>query len=69
MHLYVPDFSRKSVRNPIRNGIEAEDLVLIDKTVTAGDRQTAIKAIQDELQPTQESNQDRIEETTDVSRG
>ena len=69
MHLYVPDFSRKSVRNPIRNGIEAEDLVLIDKTVTAGDRQTAMKAIQDELQPTQESNQDRIEETTDVSRG
>lgn len=66
-YLYVPNFSRKSGKNPIRTGIATEDLESIDETVNASDRQAAMKAIRDELQRTQENNQDKKTESTDIS--
>lgn len=92
MHLYVPDFSRKSEenkrfaetglegihsqaqavvsegkRNLRRNGIVIDDLTLIDKDITASDRQVVTKAIQAELQPVKENKQDKTQEPTDIT--
>lgn len=66
MHLYVPDFNRTK-RNLRKNGISLEDFALIDKTVSASNRQETANDIHDELHPVQEKNKERTEETTDIS--
>lgn len=49
------------------DGVELEDLVLIDKTVNASDRQVAITSIHKELQATEEKVQDKTQEDTGKS--
>ena len=49
------------------DGVKLEDLVLIDKTVNASDRQVAITSIHKELQATEEKGQDKTQEDTGKS--
>ena len=96
MHLYVPDFTRKSERKEevdleelsrqaksviadskktiketkkslIQQGISLSDFSLVDRTSNASARQSATSAIGEELHPVQEVNQDKVQESTDIS--
>lgn len=96
MHLYVPDFTRKSekteevdleelsrqakslivdskktmkdARRTLRqHGISLSDFSTVDKTSSASDRQSATRAIGEELYPVQEVNQNKVQESTDIS--
>lgn len=80
MYLYVPNFNRENIENGKskeiinstngnlrKNGISIEDFALIDKSVSASNRQATTNAIQDELHPVKENNQEKTEEITDIS--
>lgn len=56
--------TKKSLR---KNGISLSDFSLVDRTSNASDRQSATSAIGEELHPVQEVNQDKIQESTDIS--
>lgn len=56
--------AKKSLR---KNGISLSDFSLVDKTSNASDRQSAITAIQEELQSVQEVNQDKKQEVSEIS--
>lgn len=82
MHLFVPDFNEtkqnsskvayfeeisKQSEGSISNGVSLSDFAVIDKTVDASARHLATSAIKEELHPVLESNQDKKQETGDVS--
>ena len=82
MYLYVPDFTRKpkkrekvdpeelsgKTEKPLRqHEIALSDFSLVDRTSNASDRQLAIRVIEEELHPIQEVNQDKVQESTDIS--
>ena len=59
MYLYLPDFNKKIEKNHFeKNGISLEDFALIDKTVSALNRQSITKDIKDELYPVKKNNKE-----------
>lgn len=58
----------KDARRTLRqHGISLSDFSLVDRTSSASDRQSATSAIGEELHPVQEVNQDKVQESTDIS--
>lgn len=56
--------AKRSLR---QHGISLSDFSLVDKTSNASDRQSATTAIEEELHPVQEINQDRTQEVSGIS--
>ena len=63
--------SKKTMKDARRtlwqHGISLSDFSLVDRTSSASDRQSATSAIGEELHPVQEVNQDKVQESTDIS--
>ena len=62
-NLIMKEDSKKS----LAQGVAKEDLASIDETVNATDRQTTMDTIKGELHPDVENNQDKTQETDDIS--
>ena len=56
-----------SKRTLKQNGVSLSDFALIDKTTDASARLSATSAIEEELPPVLENNQDKTQETVDIS--
>jgi len=58
----------KDARRTLRqHGISLSDFSLVYRTSSASDRKSATRAIGEELHPVQEVNQDKVQESTDIS--
>ena len=58
---------KEAKRSLRQDGISLSDFSLVDKTSNASDRQLATTAIEEELHPVQEVNQDKTQEDSEIS--